>query len=107
MRGGGVPGSPNEALVPAGDRARVGWRNPGSWNYTDTGTGPMAPYLPQPTLCCPPAERVLRLVDCASGAMQDFAGHDDSVQLCRFAPSARLLFTAAHSEILVWEVTGH
>ncbi|XP_057384735.1 WD repeat-containing protein 90 [Balaenoptera acutorostrata] len=53
------------------------------------------------------SERVLRLVDCASGAMQDFAGHDDSVQLCRFAPSARLLFTAAHSEILVWEVTGH
>ncbi|KAM9059484.1 WD repeat-containing protein 90 isoform 4-T6 [Megaptera novaeangliae] len=53
------------------------------------------------------SERVLRLVDCASGAVQDFAGHDDSVQLCRFAPSARLLFTAAHSEILVWEVTGH
>uniref|UniRef100_A0A8C0I414 WDR90 4th beta-propeller domain-containing protein n=1 Tax=Balaenoptera musculus TaxID=9771 RepID=A0A8C0I414_BALMU len=53
------------------------------------------------------SERVLRLVDCASGAVQDFAGHDDSVQLCRFAPSARLLFTVAHSEILVWEVTGH
>ncbi|XP_059887375.1 WD repeat-containing protein 90 isoform X2 [Delphinus delphis] len=53
------------------------------------------------------SERVLRLVDCASGAVQDFAGHDDSVQLCRFAPSARLLFTAAHNEILVWEVTGH
>ncbi|XP_060141565.1 WD repeat-containing protein 90 isoform X8 [Globicephala melas] len=53
------------------------------------------------------AERVLRLVDCASGAVQDFAGHDDSVQLCRFAPSARLLFTAAHNGILVWEVTGH
>uniref|UniRef100_A0A8C3YNW0 WDR90 4th beta-propeller domain-containing protein n=1 Tax=Catagonus wagneri TaxID=51154 RepID=A0A8C3YNW0_9CETA len=52
------------------------------------------------------AERVLRLVDCASGAVQDFAGHDDSVQLCRFSPSAQLLFTAAHSEILVWEVTG-
>ncbi|NIG57872.1 WD repeat-containing protein 90 [Pontoporia blainvillei] len=53
------------------------------------------------------SERVLRLVDCASGAVQDFAGHDDSVQLCRFAPSARLLFTAAHNEIMVWEVTGH
>ncbi|XP_072610327.1 WD repeat-containing protein 90 isoform X8 [Vulpes vulpes] len=52
------------------------------------------------------AERVLRLVDCESGTMQDFAGHDDLVQLCRFAPSARLLFSAAHSEILVWEVTG-
>ncbi|XP_055265016.1 WD repeat-containing protein 90 isoform X3 [Moschus berezovskii] len=52
------------------------------------------------------SERVVRLLDCASGAVQDFVGHDDSVQLCRFAPSAQLLFTAAHSEILVWEVTG-
>ncbi|KAM5331996.1 WD repeat-containing protein 90 isoform 3-T3 [Glossophaga mutica] len=51
------------------------------------------------------AERVLRLVDCASGAAQDFTGHDDGVQLCRFAPSASLLFTVAHNEILVWEVT--
>ena len=48
----------------------------------------------------------MRLLDRASGAVQDFAGHDDSVQLCRFAPSAQLLFTAAYSEILVWEVTG-
>ncbi|XP_069425535.1 WD repeat-containing protein 90 isoform X10 [Ovis canadensis] len=53
------------------------------------------------------SERMVRLLDCASGTVQDFAGHDDSVQLCRFAPSAQLLFTAAHSEILVWEVTGH
>ncbi|KAB0382023.1 hypothetical protein FD755_003940 [Muntiacus reevesi] len=52
------------------------------------------------------SERVVRLLDRASGAVQDFAGHDDSVQLCRFAPSAQLLFTAAYSEILVWEVTG-
>lgn len=50
---------------------------------------------------------MLRLVDCESGAVQDFAGHDDLVQLCRFAPSARLLFSVAHSEILVWEVSGH
>ncbi|XP_045639833.1 WD repeat-containing protein 90 isoform X1 [Ursus americanus] len=53
------------------------------------------------------AERVLRLVDCESGAVWDVAGHDDMVQLCRFAPSARLLFSVAHSDILVWEVTGH
>nr|KAF6442835.1 WD repeat domain 90 [Rousettus aegyptiacus] len=51
-------------------------------------------------------ERVLRLVDCVTEATQDFAGHDDWVQLCRFTPSAHLLFTAAHNEILVWEVTG-
>lgn len=49
---------------------------------------------------------MLRLVDCASGAVQDFAGHADSVQLCRFSPSARLLFTAAHTQILMWEVVG-
>lgn len=60
-------------------------------------TGPTPYHLP--------TERVLRLVDCVSGAAQDFAGHDDGVQLCRFAPSASLLFTAAHNEILVWEVT--
>ncbi|XP_020942562.1 WD repeat-containing protein 90 isoform X4 [Sus scrofa] len=52
------------------------------------------------------AEQMLRLVDCASGAVQDFAGHADSVQLCRFSPSARLLFTAAHTQILMWEVVG-
>ncbi|XP_023472469.2 WD repeat-containing protein 90 isoform X5 [Equus caballus] len=52
------------------------------------------------------AECVLRLVDCTSGAVQDFAGHNDSVRLCRFTPAGRLLFTAAHREILVWEVTG-
>ncbi|KAM5198229.1 WD repeat-containing protein 90 isoform 1-T1 [Hipposideros larvatus] len=53
------------------------------------------------------AEHVLRLVDCASGTAQDFAGHDDCVQVCRFSPAASLLFTAAHNEILVWEVTGY
>uniref|UniRef100_A0A8C6RRY9 WD repeat-containing protein 90 n=1 Tax=Nannospalax galili TaxID=1026970 RepID=A0A8C6RRY9_NANGA len=52
------------------------------------------------------AECMLRLLDCESGTAQDFAGHDDSVHLCRFTPSARLLFTAAHNEILVWEVTN-
>ena len=47
----------------------------------------------------------MRLLDCASGTAQDLEGHDDSVHLCRFTPSGRLLFTAAHNEILVWEVT--
>ncbi|XP_025733706.1 WD repeat-containing protein 90 isoform X1 [Callorhinus ursinus] len=61
-----------------------------------------------PARCHLPTERVLRLMDCESGAVQDFAGHDDVVQLCRFAPSARrLLFSVAYSDILVWEVTGH
>lgn len=48
---------------------------------------------------------MMRLLDCASGTAQDLEGHDDSVHLCRFTPSGRLLFTAAHNEILVWEVT--
>ncbi|XP_051023389.1 WD repeat-containing protein 90 [Acomys russatus] len=52
------------------------------------------------------AECMLRLLDCASGTAQDFEGHDDSVHLCRFTPSGRLLFTVAHNEILVWEVTS-
>uniref|UniRef100_A0A2K6U9K1 WD repeat domain 90 n=1 Tax=Saimiri boliviensis boliviensis TaxID=39432 RepID=A0A2K6U9K1_SAIBB len=52
------------------------------------------------------AECMLRLVDCATGTTQDFAGHDNAVHLCRFTPSARLLFTAALNEILVWEVAS-
>nr|XP_021492810.1 WD repeat-containing protein 90 isoform X1 [Meriones unguiculatus] len=52
------------------------------------------------------AECMLRLLDCASGTTQDFEGHDDAVHLCRFTPSGKLLFTAAHNEILVWEVTS-
>ncbi|XP_037588185.1 WD repeat-containing protein 90 [Cebus imitator] len=52
------------------------------------------------------AECMLRLVDCATGTTQDFAGHDNAVHLCRFTPSARLLFTAARNEILVWEVAS-
>lgn len=51
-------------------------------------------------------ECMLRLLDCVSGTVQDFEGHDDSVHLCRFTPSGRLLFTAAHNEILVWEVSS-
>ncbi|XP_054992986.1 WD repeat-containing protein 90 isoform X5 [Sorex araneus] len=49
-------------------------------------------------------EGVLCLVDCGSGATQDFTAHVGPVQLCRFSPSARLLFSAAHSEILIWEL---
>ncbi|KAL1779312.1 WD repeat-containing protein 90 [Sigmodon hispidus] len=52
------------------------------------------------------AECMLRLLDCVSGTAQDFEGHDDLVHLCRFTPSGKLLFTAAHNEILVWDVTS-
>ncbi|XP_019395392.1 PREDICTED: WD repeat-containing protein 90 isoform X3 [Crocodylus porosus] len=49
-------------------------------------------------------ERLLRLIDCTTRTEQDFAGHDDSVHLCRFTPSGKRLFTASYNEILVWEI---
>ncbi|NXG66567.1 WDR90 protein, partial [Hemiprocne comata] len=51
-------------------------------------------------------ERLLRLLRCPDGAAQDYAGHDDTVHLCRFAPSGRCLLTASHSAVLLWELTG-
>ncbi|NXV80113.1 WDR90 protein, partial [Atlantisia rogersi] len=51
-------------------------------------------------------EQLLRLLHCPDGAAQDYAGHDDTVHLCRFAPSGRRLLTASHSAVLVWELTG-
>ncbi|NXM73158.1 WDR90 protein, partial [Serilophus lunatus] len=51
-------------------------------------------------------EQLLRLQPCPAGHPQDYAGHDDTVHLCRFAPSGRRLLTASHSAVLVWELTG-
>uniref|UniRef100_A0A8D2N063 WD repeat domain 90 n=1 Tax=Zonotrichia albicollis TaxID=44394 RepID=A0A8D2N063_ZONAL len=51
-------------------------------------------------------DRLLRLQPCPAGAPQDYAGHDDTVHLCRFAPSGRRLLTASHSAVLVWELPG-
>uniref|UniRef100_A0A8C3DA31 WD repeat-containing protein 90 n=1 Tax=Corvus moneduloides TaxID=1196302 RepID=A0A8C3DA31_CORMO len=51
-------------------------------------------------------DRLLRLQPCPAGDPQDYAGHDDTVHLCRFAPSGRRLLTASHSAVLVWELTG-
>ncbi|KGL85799.1 WD repeat-containing protein 90, partial [Charadrius vociferus] len=51
-------------------------------------------------------ERLLRLLRCPTSDAQDYAGHDDAVHLCRFAPSGRRLLTASHSAVLVWELTG-
>lgn len=58
---------------------------------------------PEPLLS---ADRLLRLQPCPAGDPQDYAGHDDTVHLCRFAPSGRRLLTASHSAVLVWELTG-
>ncbi|RLV89514.1 hypothetical protein DV515_00014826 [Chloebia gouldiae] len=44
--------------------------------------------------------RLLRLQPCPAGAPQDYAGHDDTVHLCRFAPSGRRLLTASYSAVL-------
>ncbi|KAM6407489.1 WD repeat-containing protein 90 [Rhynochetos jubatus] len=51
-------------------------------------------------------ERLLRLLRCPTSDAQDYAGHDDTVHLCRFAPSGRHLLTASHSAVLVWELMG-
>ncbi|NXT20057.1 WDR90 protein, partial [Syrrhaptes paradoxus] len=51
-------------------------------------------------------ERLLRLLRCPGTDPQDYAGHDDTVHLCRFAPSGRRLLTASHSAVLLWELTG-
>uniref|UniRef100_A0A663LQT0 WD repeat-containing protein 90 n=1 Tax=Athene cunicularia TaxID=194338 RepID=A0A663LQT0_ATHCN len=51
-------------------------------------------------------ERLLRLLRCPASDVQDYAGHDDVVHLCRFAPSGCRLLTASHSAVLVWELTG-
>ncbi|NWS20690.1 WDR90 protein, partial [Pachyramphus minor] len=50
--------------------------------------------------------RLLRLQPFPAGDPQDYAGHDDTVHLCRFAPSGRRLLTASHSAVFVWELTG-
>ncbi|NXJ69983.1 WDR90 protein, partial [Rostratula benghalensis] len=52
------------------------------------------------------SERLLRLLRCPTSDAQDYAGHDDTVHLCRFAPSGRCLLTASHSAVLLWELTG-
>ncbi|KFQ93266.1 WD repeat-containing protein 90, partial [Nipponia nippon] len=51
-------------------------------------------------------ERLLRLLRCPASDAQDYAGHDDAIHLCHFAPSGRRLLTASHSAVLVWELTG-
>ncbi|XP_072205152.1 WD repeat-containing protein 90 isoform X2 [Excalfactoria chinensis] len=52
------------------------------------------------------SERLLRLQRCPAGLAQDYAAHDDTVHLCRFAPAGRRLLTASHSAVLVWELLG-
>lgn len=59
---------------------------------------------PEPLLSADRLLRLLRLQPCPAGAPQDYPGHDDTVQLCRFAPSGRRLLTASHSAVLVWEL---
>uniref|UniRef100_A0A8B9M989 WD repeat-containing protein 90 n=1 Tax=Accipiter nisus TaxID=211598 RepID=A0A8B9M989_9AVES len=51
-------------------------------------------------------ERLLRLQHCPASDAQDYAGHDDTVHLCRFSPSGRRLLTASHSAVLVWELAS-
>ncbi|NXJ04921.1 WDR90 protein, partial [Odontophorus gujanensis] len=50
------------------------------------------------------SERLFRLQCCPAAPPQDYGGHDDAVQLCRFAPAGRRLLTASHSAVLLWEL---
>ncbi|KAL7979088.1 hypothetical protein Chor_015112 [Crotalus horridus] len=50
------------------------------------------------------SECMLRLIDRTTRTSEDYGGHNDTVCLCRFAPSGKRLFTASYNEILVWEV---
>nr|XP_033770291.1 WD repeat-containing protein 90 isoform X1 [Geotrypetes seraphini] len=50
------------------------------------------------------SERILQLIDCTNSTKQEYLGHNDSIHLCRFTPSGRLLFTAAYNEVLVWGI---
>ncbi|OWK55855.1 WD repeat-containing protein 90 [Lonchura striata] len=67
---------------------------------TSLSLSPAAPFMALGS-----SDRLLRLQPCPAGAPQDYRGHDDTVQLCRFAPSGRRLLTASHSAVLVWELT--
>ena len=51
------------------------------------------------------AERLLKLMDYYEGSFQDFAAYDDSVSLARFTLDSTQLITAAHGQLLVWDVT--
>ncbi|NWS74247.1 WDR90 protein, partial [Crotophaga sulcirostris] len=51
-------------------------------------------------------ERLLRLQPCPAGAAHDYAGHEDAVHRCCFAPSGARLLTASHSTVLLWELQG-
>ncbi|XP_064636675.1 WD repeat-containing protein 90-like [Lineus longissimus] len=49
-------------------------------------------------------ERLLKLMDYYEGSFQDFIGHSDGLDLVKFSPDGRYLFTGSHAEILLWEV---
>lgn len=49
-------------------------------------------------------ERVLKLMDYYEGSFQDFASHDNAVSLARYTLDGTRLVTAAHGQILVWDV---
>eukprot|EP00039_Didymoeca_costata_P020621 m.341916 g.341916 ORF g.341916 m.341916 type:complete len:1772 (+) comp20674_c0_seq1:408-5723(+) len=50
--------------------------------------------------------RVLRLYDFDHATFQDFVGHSNSCTLVRFNPSKRMLMSAGHSDICLWEVVA-
>ncbi|KAK3091415.1 hypothetical protein FSP39_019740, partial [Pinctada imbricata] len=50
-------------------------------------------------------ERLLKLMDYYEGSFQDFIGHNDSINAVKFSPDGKFLFSVAHAEIFIWDVT--
>ncbi|XP_077979468.1 WD repeat-containing protein 90-like [Glandiceps talaboti] len=55
-------------------------------------------------IACGASERLVKLMDYYEGSFQDFTGHNDAVNIISFSPSGRFLFSAAHNEIIMWEL---
>ncbi|XP_075890586.1 WD repeat-containing protein 90 [Nelusetta ayraudi] len=51
-------------------------------------------------------ERVLKIIKSTNGQFQNFLQHSDSLQMCHFSPSGKLLLSVAFNEIMLWEVRG-
>ena len=49
-------------------------------------------------------DRLVKVIDYDEGTFQDFTGHSDVVKSLAFSPSGGMLASAAHTDIVCWEV---